>query len=149
LQAKRYFSLVDVEQYDWSTKELVQSAEEVVHGLEEELRWNSKLILLFIPLADFDSSGAYHLTRDRACLVAEAGGSLDWHNHPKESAFRHFEEEALHASNTFRSYLVRLLSYALAHGMDVAKLNREGSGRSILHPLPHSELHADVGGYDG
>jgi hypothetical protein len=149
LQAKRYFSLVDVEQYDWSTKELVQSAEEVAHELEEELPWNAQLILLFIPLADFDPSGAYHLTKDRACLVAEAGGPLDWQNLPKESAFRNFVEEALHASDTLRSYLVRLLSYALAHGMDVAKLNREGSGRTILHPLPHSELHADVGGYDG
>jgi hypothetical protein len=148
LQVKRYFSLVDVEQYDWATKELVQSAEEAVHELEEELRWKAELILLFIPLADFDPSGAYRLTSNWPYFVAIAGGSLDWHNHPKESAFKHFEEEALHASNNFRSYLVRLLSYALAHGMDVAKLNREGSGRSILHPLPHSELHADVGEYD-
>jgi len=141
---------VDVEQYDWATKELVQNAEESVHELEEELRWKSKLMLLFVPLADFDPSGAYRLTKGWSWFNAVAGGSLDWHNLSADSAFANFEEEALNASNSFRSYLVRLLSYAVAHGMDVAKLDREGSGRSILHPLPHSELHADVGGeYDG
>lgn len=149
MHGKRYFSLVDIERYAWATKELVQSAEESVNELEGEFTWNPELILLFIPLADFEPSGAYSLAPERAVLIAHADGSIKWSDPSvKETAFADFERESLNASATFHDYLVRLLTYALAHGMDVAKLNREGSGRSILHSLPHSALHTDVGEYE-
>lgn len=140
---------MEVERHAWATRELVAEAKELAAGLAEEFRW-SRFSLFFVPLADFDRSGAYRLTPDMPTLICH-GRSLEWQNlsRSRESAFISFVDESRHVY-TIRDYLVRFLSYALAHGMDVVKL-REGDrfGRSILHALPHSELHMDVSGDDG
>jgi hypothetical protein len=148
LHRKQYFSSMDVEQYAWATEELVRSAEESVKGLEEDLSEGQRLVLLFIPLADFDPSGAYRAGPDMLGFICYPDGSIAWHFPPKDAAFANFEQECRSACDTLHAYLIRLLTYALAHGMDVAKANEGGNGRSILHPVPHSELHADLWEYD-
>jgi hypothetical protein len=151
---KQYFSSVDLRRHAWVDEELVHSAEESVDQLEKELRWHRSLRLLFVSLADFDPSGAYWVGPDMSYLTCYADGSIQWENRsglilpPKEEALVDFELESRNACNTLHDYLVRLLAYALAHGMDVAKVDREGYGRSILHSLPHSQLHTDVAEYD-
>lgn len=138
---------MDVEQYAWATEELVHSAKGSVGELEEELRRERKLILLFIPLADFDSSGAYRINSGTTGFICHADGAMEWHFSPKDAAFINFEKECRSASSTRRDYFVRLLSYAFAHGYDVAKADENGNGRSILYALPHGVLHTDAGAY--
>jgi hypothetical protein len=149
LHLKQYFPVMDVEQYTWATKELVRSAEESVDELEEDFKADQHLTLFFIPLADFDPSGAYRIGPETLGFVCYADGTIEWHFPPQDSAFVNFERECRNACDSLHAYLVRLLTYALAHGMDVAKADENGNGRSILHPFPHSELHTDTVGYDG
>ena len=139
---------MDVEQYAWATEELISSAKESVNDLEEDFRREVNLSLFFIPLADFEPSGAYHIDPETLGFIAYPDGAIEWHFPVGDSAFVNFERECRHACDSLHAYLVRILTYALAHGMDVAKADAAGNGRSILHAFPHSELHTDAGGYD-
>src|ERR1700757_658883 len=138
----RYFSSMHVEQHAWATKELIGNAAEFANELEKELFWHPPLILLFIPLADFEASGAYRLRGKWPCLIVYANNASELRYTPRD-AFVDFWEECLKTSESLHDYLTQILSYALAHGMDVAKLDEEGNGRSLLYGLPHSELHGD------
>jgi hypothetical protein len=135
---------MDVEQYAWATKALVRDAEDSVEELEEERRRGGTLILLFIPLAVSDPSGFYRISSETTGFVCQTDGSIEWHFSPKDPTFARFAEESRNASSTLHDYFVRLLSYALAHGMDVAKADAAGNGRSILHAFPHSDVHTDA-----
>ena len=139
---------MNVEDHTWATKELAASAEEFANELVKELTWQRRLTLLFVPLVHFESSGFYRLTLDTPWLVVYANGTLQWNYPVREEAFLAYEDESRNAARTLRDYLRRLLAYTLAHGIDVAKVDEEGNGRSILHALPHHELYGDVGGYD-
>ena len=139
---------MDVEQYAWATKELIRSAEQSVRDIEAESRGAEKLTLLFIPLADFEERGFYRPSFSMPRLSLQRN-LREWsYDAGTDAAFRAFEEESGNACSTRHGYLVRLFAYALAHGMDVAKLTGENSGHSILHPVPHSELHTDIGEYE-
>lgn len=146
---KQYFPLMEVEQHDWATRELVRNAEASVGELEESLRREGYLTLFLIPLADFESSGAYRIGPKTLGFIIYADGSMEWHFPPPgDDAFAEFERECRSACDTLHAYLTRLLTYALAHGMDVAKANETGQGRSIFRSLPHSDLHTDTEEYD-
>jgi hypothetical protein len=134
---------MEVEQYAWATEELIRNARATVLDLEEGFRSDGELILFFIPLADFNPSGSYRLGPETSHFICYPDGAIEWHFPVQDDAFTHFEKECRAACDTLQSYLIRLLSYAMAHGMDVAKADGE-SGRSILHALPHSAVHADV-----
>jgi hypothetical protein len=148
LFTQQYFPVMDVEQYAWATEELINSAKESVHDLEENFDREGQLVLSFIPLADFESSGAYRIGPETLGFIVYANGGIEWHFPAEDPAFANFEREARDACSSLHDYLVRILTYALAHGMDVAKADPAGNGRSILHAFPHSELHTDAGGYD-
>lgn len=139
---------MDVEQYAWATEELIRNAEESALEVEEEFRRAGTLTLAFIPLADYDERGFYRIPPSMPRLVVRKR-VWEWHYHNfSDAAFVSFEEESRNAASDRHAYLVRLFAYVLAHGMDVARLSGENSGYSILHPVPHSELHADSGEYE-
>jgi hypothetical protein len=135
---------MDVEQYAWATEELVHDAEDFVGELEEELRRNGQLALFFIPLADNDPSGDYRIGPETLGFICYADGSMEWHFPTNDAAFVHYEQECRSASSTLQSYLIRLVSYALAHGMDIAKADATGGGHSILHAFEHEDVHTDT-----
>ena len=142
---------MDIERRAWVTQELVRSAEESVHGIEEELRWKGQLTLFFVPLVNYNPSGAYSLSPATPSLVCYTDGSVGWLNAPEEGAFANFARVSiLSYHESFYEYLICLFAYALAHGMDVVKAEGQSSssGRSILYPFPPSQLHTEVAEYD-
>ena len=144
LRAKQYFSSMDVEQHAWATEELISSARESVEELEEDLRCYRSLTLCFISLADFDLSGVYRIGPETLGFIRYPDGAIEWHFPPGEAAFIDFERECRSACDSFHDYLIRLLSYAFAHGMDVVKADETGRGQSILHVLERSDVHTDA-----
>ena len=135
---------MDVEQHAWATGKLVREAGESAAELEEDLSREKEITLFFIPLADFDPSGAYWIGPGMCSLTLGVDGEVEWHFPPRDAAFVSFEDECRNAAETLHDYLVRLLSYALAHGMDVAKADKGGSAWSLLHVVPHEDVHTDT-----
>ena len=133
---------MDVEQYAWATEELIRSAEESVTELEESLRREGQLSLFFISLADFDPSGAYRIGPETLGFIVYSGGEIEWHFPKGDAAFANFEQECRNACNSLHDSLVRLLTYALAHGMDIAAV---GTGGDAGHG-PARALYEALGG---
>jgi hypothetical protein len=116
---------MDVEQYAWATEELIRDAEESAREVEEEFRRAGPLTLFFIPLADYDERGFYRLSPTMTRLIVRKR-IWEWYYHSfSDVAFVNFEEESRNAAPDRHAYLVRLFAYALAHGIDVAKLSGE------------------------
>jgi hypothetical protein len=141
LESFKYFSYVSRPR-PWETKELFSQAESIVDKLFAE----GEIHLFFIPLEKVKSGEPYQESPDIWRVFITSEGTISIKNLTVDTSDPFWEYAEVNPLQNTANCIFRMVTYALAHGMDIAKVEGE-SAWSILYPRSRGSIH-DLINYD-
>ena len=145
---------MQLEHYNWVSQELLDQARPFVAEMEKEVARSGRVNYYFFPLNERMENGLYWLNAavPHIFLTLSDVGKIEYHyiRAVKDPAFDTFIQRAITLAEDITSFLTGIVIYALAHGYDLVKQEKDSqNGQSLFTSFPHSALYgSDFNGYE-
>jgi hypothetical protein len=128
---------MQLESYDWVSTDLIEQAKEIVAKIENEVA-----DYYFFPLAEHSSTGCYPLLKFPAHIsLNKLPPGYHYLRAVEDASFKEFLETAILTRRTLKDFLLAVVTYCLAHGIDMVRRESVDHGVSIFTSFPHWALY--------